>query len=74
MDRITVYFVDNHKVSFDRDKATFRAEDGSVFTLAPDDREDAYIHELASDGKALINWSNVCYVKEYTEPREDDDF
>ena len=70
---IMVYFMDNRKVKFDRDKATFRTEDGNVFTLDDSQAEEGYFHDLTTDGKALINWSNVCYVKDAPDLDEFDD-
>jgi len=72
--KITVYFVDNQKAVFDVDKVSFMRSDGFCFNLTDtsDGIERTYA-ELVADGKVLINWDNVCFVKEAPEPGMDDD-
>ena len=74
MRKIVVYFTNNHAVEFDREKAAFKDSNGTVFTLSEAyNDEDAY-SDLVTDGKALINWDNVAFVKESKEhnPLDDD--
>ena len=71
--RITVFFVNNHAVEFDQDKVAFKGGDESFFTLS-----DAYPAEdlyprLVADGRSLINWENVCFVKEAKRKTLDED-
>lgn len=73
MGRIAVYFVNNHAVEYDRDKASFK--DGETFfTLSEDVREEDAYSSLVDDGRSLINWDNVCFVRAVKEkdPLEED--
>lgn len=74
MGRIAVYFVNNHMVEFDRDKVTFKGSGESFFTLSDTYLEEDSYSNLVADGKALINWENVAFVKEAKEknPLEDE--
>ena len=73
MGKIIVYFTNNHAVEFDPKKVSFK--DGETFfRLSEDERTDDLYSNLVTDGKALINWNNVAFVKEKTEhnPLEED--
>lgn len=74
MGKIVVYFNNNHAVEFDRDKVAFKGSGETFFSLSDSyEGEDAYAN-LVTDGKALINWENVAFVKEAKEhnPLEED--
>ena len=70
--QIMVYFVDNHKALMDRDKVLFRDADGTCFAVSDDYKEEDEYASLIADGKALVNWQNVCWIREYT-PKDDED-
>ena len=73
MGKIVAYFNNNHAVEFEREKALFK-NNTEVFSLSNlYDDEDTYAN-LVKDGKALINWENVAFVKEAKEhnPLEED--
>lgn len=73
MDKITVYFHDCRAVTFDRDKVAFCSGDGMFFDFCGEEKPEEMkrYSALVRDGKALVNWDNVCFVKEHTE-RDDD--
>lgn len=73
MDKITVYFHDFRAVTFDRDKVAFCSGDGMFFDFCGEEKPEEMkrYSALVRDGKALVNWDNVCFVKEHTE-RDDD--
>lgn len=59
-DTIAVYFK-NHKIAkFSKEKAVFGTPDSTD------------IVKQANEGKAVINWENVCFVQECEPPRRDD--
>lgn len=72
MEQIIVYFLDNHKVVFDREKVVFRDGSGDFFALSDSYIEDDYA-SLLNDGAAVVNWENVCWVREYTPKDSDED-
>ena len=69
--KITVYFVDNHKAIFDAEKVLFRTTDGAAFSVSDTYAENTRCDDVLRDGRALINWENVCFVNEYVEKVED---
>lgn len=73
MDKITVYFHDCRAVTFDRDKVAFCSGDGMFFDFCGEEKPEEMkrYSALVRDGKSLVNWDNVCFVKEHTE-RDDD--
>lgn len=71
--RIAVYFANNNKAEFDREKICFRAGDGTVFELGNSYHEEDNYANLVADGRTMINWDNVCFVKEAPEPGLNDD-
>ena len=73
MDKITVYFHDGRAVTCDRDKVAFCSGDGMFFDFCGEEKPEEMkrYSALVRDGKALVNWDNVCFVKEHTE-RDDD--
>lgn len=74
MSKLAVYFVNNHAVEFDRDKVTFKGSGESFFTLSDTYQEEDLYSSLVKDGKALVNWENVAFVREVKEknPLEDE--
>lgn len=61
---VMVYFVNGRKAAFNRDMIAFKDRDGTYFTLSEKfEGEDEY-NKLIQDGRAFINWDNVCYVQE----------
>lgn len=67
MSKIAVYFVNNHAVEFDRDKVCFKGSGETFFTLSETYQEEDLYSSLVTDGKALVNWENVAFVKEAKE-------
>lgn len=74
MSKLAVYFVNNHAVEFDRDKVAFKGSGESFFTLSDTYQEEDLYSSLVKDGKALVNWENVAFVREVKEknPLEDE--
>ena len=72
MNEIVVYFRDGHKVVFERDKVAFMDGNGSCFAFSEYYTESEYMH-LLDDGKAIVNWDNVCWVKEHVAADQDED-
>lgn len=74
MSKLAVYFVNNHAVEFDRDKVTFKGNGESFFTLSDTYQEEDLYSSLVKDGKVLVNWENVAFVREVKEknPLEED--
>lgn len=74
MSKLAVYFVNNHAVEFDRDKVAFKGSGESFFTLSDTYQEEDLYSSLVKDGKALVNWENVAFVREVKEknPLEED--
>ncbi len=73
MSRIKVYFIDEHKAVFDRDKVSFRGSDGAFFSFSEEIEEDCCYSDLVSDGRVMVNWDNVCFVREIEEEEEPED-
>ena len=71
--KITVFFNTNHAVEYDRDKVAFKGSDASFFTFSESYQEEDYYAKLLDDGRALVNWDNVCYVRESVKRNELDD-
>lgn len=73
MGKLVVYFVNNCKVEFDKENVAFNG-DGIVFDFLPFDRpeEEKMYSALVENGRALVNWKNVCYVKEKPEDPGDE--
>ncbi len=67
MSKIIVFFVDDHKAVFDRDKVSFTDHNGTFFTLSGDYQGEEQYARLLDDGRALVNYSNVCFIREYEE-------
>lgn len=70
--KITVFFTDNRAVTFDRDKVAF-CDGGNLFfdfsEIEKPEEEKKY-SSLVKNGNALVNWNNVCYVKELAEKND----
>ncbi len=58
---IVVYFNSGNKARLPADKTLF-AKDPHLAGLMP----------MVQDGHLVVNWDNVCYVREFEEPKEDD--
>lgn len=63
MSRIMVYFRDGQKAGFDRDKVSFSNGGDNVFSFSEKSEANTF-SGLIDDGKALVNWHNVCFVRE----------
>ena len=72
-ERIRIYFVDNHVLEIEREKAAFTAGMDTFFDLIGA-RGDVLMDyaEIVRDGRVLINWDNVCFVKEISREAEDE--
>lgn len=75
MSRITVFFVNNHAVDFDRDKVSFCDSGNCFFDFSEIEKkeEEKMYSFLVKDGRALVNWDNVAFVRESREKHPDDD-
>ena len=73
MDQITVFFHDCRAVTFDRDKVSFCSGDGTFFDLCEAEKpeDEKKYSALVRNGRALVNWDNVCFVKECAEKDDD---
>lgn len=72
-ERIRIYFVDNHVLEIEREKAAFTSGDGMFFCMSEALREmELNYSEIVRDGRVLINWDNVCFVKEISREAEDE--
>lgn len=73
MDRITVFFHDCRAVTFDRDKVSFCSGDGTFFDLCEAEKpeDEKKYSALVRNGHAMVNWDNVCFVKECAEKDDD---
>ena len=58
--QITVFFLNNHAVTFDRDRVSFSG-DGVFFDFEEKERPDELkkYSALVTDGRVLVNWDNV---------------
>ena len=71
-ERIRIYFVDNHVLEIEREKAVFTRGD-ECFDLSETKEDKKTIYgELVRDGRAMINWDNVCFVKEISREAEEE--
>ncbi len=68
MKQIVVYFSNGCKAPFDRDKVAFKDQDGTFFTLSDNFLGEENFSKLVDEGRAFINFDNVCYVQEIKEP------
>ena len=57
---IVVFFKNHKKARFRGDRAFFAG-----------DVDDETIRKAVSDGKAVINWENVCFAQKWVEHKED---
>lgn len=73
MSRIMVYFQDGQKAGFDRDKVNFTNGGDNVFSLSKASNEEESFNQLIDDGKALVNWNTVCFVRELDADTQNDD-
>ena len=68
--KIMVYFNNGNRAAFDIDKVTFMRSDGNsgVFSFdnQPNGEEVSFANILKSG--SLVNWANVCFVREW-EPK-----
>ena len=73
MDQITVFFKDCRAVTFDRDKVAFFGGDGMFFDFCEEEKPEEMkkYSALVRNGRALVNWDNVCFVKECAEKDDD---
>ena len=74
MDKITVYYRDGRVMTYDRNKVAFLLDRGGIIDFCDDEHTVVGLkkyHELVRDGRALVNWSNVCFVREQTKRDED---
>ena len=74
MDKITVFFQDGRVMTYDRNKVAFRTSRGALFDFCDDEHTLVGLkkyHELVRDGRTLVNWSNVCFVREQAKQEED---
>lgn len=75
MDKITVFFQDGRVMTYDRNKVAFGTASGALFDFCDDEHSSIVgmkqYHELVRDGRALVNWSNVCFVREQAKRDED---
>lgn len=67
MERIMVYFSNGCKAPFEKEKVIFTGHDGVVFDFTSNAYDMQEYKDAITDGKALINWANVCYVQEIIE-------
>jgi len=72
MSRIMVYFRDGQKAGFDRDKVSFSYGGDNMFSFSENSESDTF-SRLIDDGKALVNWENVCFVREIVPDPDDDE-
>lgn len=59
---IMVYFNSGNKARLSAEKTVF-AKDPYL----------AGLMDMVQDGHMVVNWANVCYIREFEEPKEDDD-
>ena len=71
MERVMVYFANGCKAAFDKQKVIFTGHDGVVFDFTSNTYGMQKYKDAVTDGKALINWDNVCYVQEIGECERD---
>lgn len=57
-----VYFNDGKRAPFDRDKTSFRSGE-SYFTLSKTFQGVENYADVLDDGRALINWDSVAFVR-----------
>ena len=70
MSMIKVYFNNGNTAIINRDKASFRDNDGTHFTLGVDDDSEDNPRKNYStllDAGPLINWSSVSWVRADSE-------
>lgn len=72
MSKIVVYFIDDHKAIFDRDKVVFENSDGLFSALSEAFPAEKACSEILNSGKALVNWANVCFVRALNSEEERD--
>ena len=58
-----VYFSNGCKAPFWRDRTSFKDKDGSFFTLSEAYQGEENYSTLLDEGRAVINWENVSFVK-----------
>lgn len=61
---VVIYFVNGRMVKIPVDKVRYAHMGGQI--------DEEYTPDI-SDGVAVVNWDNVCFVREWTRPEEDDD-
>ena len=71
MSKIRVYFNDYQKATFDADKVVFESSDGMFSAMGEAFPADGNsIREILSAGKAVVNWHNVCFVRQLSMNEE----
>lgn len=78
MKKIVVYFNNNNKLEHPNDKTLFSDKEGRIFSFSENEgvpAHDGYYSDIVREGKILINWENVSFVKfvEGKEEKEQDD-
>ena len=63
-EELLVFFVNDRTARLPKDKTRI----ARVTRFADED-----ITADVEDGKYIVNWDNVCYLREYEPPKEDDD-
>lgn len=58
-----VYFSNGCKAPFQRDKTSFKDRDGIFFSFSEVYQGEEEYSKLLDDGRAVINWENVSFVK-----------
>ncbi len=66
-----VYFSNGNKAIFDSKEVSFM-QGGNCFSFAEGQPEHMNYASMVEDGRVVVNWDNVCFVKEHTF-REDDE-
>lgn len=61
MREMVIYFNSGNRARVDADRVRF------VHDIAAD------AHEQIMDGKILVNWNNVSFVRRWEEPKEDEE-
>lgn len=72
-ERVRIYFVDNHVLEIEREKAVFCGGNGLFFCLSEGLREQEMNYtEIVREGRVMVNWDNVCFVKEVNQETEEE--
>lgn len=71
-ERIRIYFVDNHMMEIEREKAAFTNGVGFFDLIGAREGLTMDYADIVRDGRALVNWDNVCFVKEISGETEEE--